>query len=114
MLKVNFVEQFSFEECRDKKKLLFDFAILDNNKVELLIEFDGKYHYELARFKIDNKSKLLSQIKRDKIKDEFCKTHNIKLLRIPYWEFNKIESIITDTLKSAFFIADANTEVIAN
>lgn len=32
---------------------------------------------------------------RDRIKDNFCQTNGIKLLRIPYTQFNNIESIIT-------------------
>ncbi|MCK9330246.1 MAG: hypothetical protein M0Q94_10270 [Candidatus Cloacimonetes bacterium] len=27
-----------------------------------------------------------------------CKNHNIKLLRIPYWDFNNIESILSKEL----------------
>lgn len=34
----------------------------------------------------------------DKIKDEFYKNNNIKLLRIPYWDFNNIESILSNQL----------------
>ena len=30
----------------------------------------------------------------DKIKDKYCVDNNIKLLRIPYWEFENIENIL--------------------
>ncbi len=31
---------------------------------------------------------------RDKIKTDYCKSNNIKLIRIPYTEFNNIEKIL--------------------
>ena len=32
------------------------------------------------------------------LKDEYCKSHNIGLLRIPYWESSNSEQIIKDKL----------------
>lgn len=43
-------------------------------------------------FKIEEQ--FLKVKENDKIKDEYCKNNNIKLIRIPYWEFNNIESIL--------------------
>lgn len=37
-------------------------------------------------------------IYRDKLKNEFCKAHNIKLIRIPYWEYENIETILKEQL----------------
>ena len=36
----------------------------------------------------------------DKIKDEFYKNNNIKLLRIPYWDFYNIEEILNKELNA--------------
>ena len=36
--------------------------------------------------------------KKDKIKNEFCKKNKIKLIRIPFYEFNKIEEILEELL----------------
>ena len=36
---------------------------------------------------------------RDSIKTRYCKDNNIKLIRIPYWEFNDIEKILIKELK---------------
>ena len=32
------------------------------------------------------------------IKTVYCKENNIKLIRIPYWEFNNIENILSKEL----------------
>ena len=39
-----------------------------------------------------------TSIKRDKIKDDYCVKNNIKLIRIPYWEINNIETILINKL----------------
>jgi hypothetical protein len=38
------------------------------------------------------------QKKRDLIKDMFCYQNGIKLIRIPYWNFDKIEEILEKIL----------------
>jgi hypothetical protein len=38
------------------------------------------------------------QQKIDQIKREYCKNNNIKLLEIPYWDFDKIEEILNKEL----------------
>lgn len=84
-----------FDDCKGKKKLPFDFAIFNKNyELDMLIEYDGIQH-----FKPSFNEKEYKHIKiNDKIKDEYCKNKNIKLLRIPYWKFDKIESILVDAL----------------
>jgi len=37
---------------------------------------------------------------RDKKKNEYCKNNNIRLLRIPYYEFKNIENILKNLLLS--------------
>lgn len=65
----------------------FDFALLDNNSnVVKLIEFDGEQHY----FDIPSWGGLKLQQERDKIKNEYALTHNIPLIRIPYYEKNNL------------------------
>lgn len=36
---------------------------------------------------------------RDGIKNEYCQAKDIPLLRIPYWEFDQIESLVIDFLQ---------------
>ena len=42
---------------------------------------------------------LMNLKRNDNIKTEYCKNNNIKLIRIPYWEFDNIEQIICQELK---------------
>lgn len=87
---VEYVQEKRFEDCRDVKPLPFDFYLPQYN---LIIEFDGLHHYEENGFKNHQSTK-----KHDEIKNQYCQSHNIDLLRIPYWDGNLIEQIICDKL----------------
>jgi len=96
--KIKFIPEYSFDDLRGKrnKPMPFDFAIFDKDNLIMLIEFDGSYHYvSRGRHTADLLEK---QQYRDKIKDKYCKDNNIKLLRIPYWEYKDIEKILTENL----------------
>jgi len=77
---INFTFQKTFEDCKYKAKLKFDFYIPILN---ICIEYDGKQHYEINNFFGGIKG-LQYQQKRDSIKNIYCKENNIKLLRIKY------------------------------
>lgn len=91
----NFVREFSFTDlCNYKKnnpaRLRFDFAIFDNNnKLLCLIEYQGIQHYKQVGFYKDI-DKFNEAQYRDQLKRDYCKLHNIKLVEIPYIDFNKI------------------------
>ncbi|MGR6760443.1 zinc-ribbon domain-containing protein [Paenibacillus sp. T2-29] len=94
-----YVPQFEFEDCRDRTPLKFDFAVLESKDESplLLIEFDGLQHYEPVKYWGGQKT--FNNIRRrDKIKDDYCKSHNIPLIRIKYTEFDNIESILDEKL----------------
>ncbi|MBZ9615291.1 PDDEXK family nuclease [Clostridium estertheticum] len=95
--KLDYTPQYKFENCRNKRMLPFDFYIPQYN---LCIEYDGELHYKVARYGDKDKMKLkldMTQF-RDKLKNKYCKDNNIKLLRIPYWEFKNIETILKSVL----------------
>lgn len=71
-------------------QLRFDFYLPEEN---MTIEYDGEFHYmELG---INN----LEEIQRcDRRKDELCRMKNIKMLRIPYWDYKNIEDILAKEL----------------
>ena len=101
-LKLNrysYVRQYSNSNCKYKAPLRFDFAILDDihNEPICLIEYDGRQHYEPIEYFGGEKSFRL-QRRRDKIKDDYCESHNIPLIRIKYTEFDRIESILNEKL----------------
>lgn len=90
-LNCEYIHQYKFKDCRNKRPLPFDFYLPNYN---LCIEFDGEQHYK-PKFGMKN---FIQTQKHDKIKDEYCKSHNIGLLRIPYWESSNSEQIIKDKL----------------
>lgn len=79
---IEFVTQKTFDECRYKKLLPFDFYV---PKYNACIEYDGEQHYTAIDF-FGGKQKLEMTMKRDAIKTNYCLTHHIKLLRIRYNE----------------------------
>jgi hypothetical protein len=87
-LHVNFIEQYSFPNCKYKQSLRFDFAIFNHNQLLYLIEYDGKQHFEPIKW-FGGLKGFESTKARDCIKNEFCQKHNIPLLRIPYTLFDE-------------------------
>ena len=70
----------------DNIRFKFDFYIKINNKF-LLLEADGRQHYEFVKLYHVNQDGFLRQQERDEYKNKYCEDNNIPLLRIPYWEF---------------------------
>jgi len=78
--------------------LKFDKVVFwDEEQIQLrmLIEYDGIFHYE-KQYDEDGFETLKIH---DKLKNEYCKKHNIKLLRIPYWDYDNIEKILKKELE---------------
>ena len=76
------------EKSLNKKR--FDFAIIENNNIKRLIEFDGRQHYDDISGIWNSPESLLDIQTRDKEKNQWAKEHNIPLVRIPYWERDNI------------------------
>lgn len=80
--------QYWFKDLKDKKYLYFDFAILDSNlNLYCLIEYQGIQHYypEVLHGAWKNSPLVHDQMKRD-----YCKNHNIKLIEIPYTDYDSL------------------------
>lgn len=92
---IKFIKEKTFNNCKDKVKLRFDFYLPEHN---MCIEFDGIGHYR-AQSNWGGEKAFLKQKKRDKIKDQYCKNSNIKLIRIPYWDKENIGLILTQHLE---------------
>jgi hypothetical protein len=82
------------------KRLRYDFAVLDNNNIKYIIEFDGEQHY-IAREYFGGEPQLKITQEHDKIKNQWCKDNNIPLIRIPYTHYNNlcIEDLKLETSK---------------
>ena len=95
-----FNEQYKFNDCKNTRPLPFDFYLSDYN---MCIEYDGQQHYKVVCFGGISEEEAQQNLEirkiNDKIKTQYCKENNIKLLRIPYWEFNNIENILKKELK---------------
>ena len=96
---INYEVQKSFKECSYKRMLPFDFYLPDHN---ICIEYDGQQHYNTIDFSGKNQERAEEQFKQTQIKDniktQYCLDHNIKLIRIPYWDFKNIENILKQEL----------------
>lgn len=77
---VLFEVQKTFPGCKDKKLLKFDFYLPEYN---MLIEYDGKQHFEPVEF-FGGVTSYEEQVRKDKIKTEYARRERIKLVRIPY------------------------------
>lgn len=68
--------------CPSKKSTLFlDFFI---PQLDLAIEVHGKQHYEYCKFFHKTKAGFLTSLRRDDIKEEWCKKNNIDLVVLKY------------------------------
>lgn len=87
--------QKTFDGCYGNKSLLlFDFYIPEINTA---IEFDGEQHFRPVEY-FGGEKKFKQTKKYDEIKSRYCEKNGIKLVRIPYWDVDNIESIICKAL----------------
>lgn len=97
---IKYIKEYKPVELKNKR---FDFAILDNdNKIILLIEFDGRQHYD-----INTKYYSEKQHQNDIVKNQWCQNNHIPLIRIPYTERDKIT---LDTIFSEHFLVKPREE----
>lgn len=91
ILQANSIEYKKEYTVKEIGNLRFDFALLENEKVVRLIEFDGIQHFT-SRSGVwnDTKDNLQKRQERDNRKNQYALNHNIPLVRIPYWERDNI------------------------
>jgi hypothetical protein len=96
---IKFISQWTNHNCiniETNTRLRFDVAILNFDKsITKVIELDGESHYMGTEFWGGSEGLKLRKY-RDNIKTKYCQDNNIKLLRIPYWDFDKIETILKE------------------
>jgi len=87
---ISYKTQYTFKDCRfpiTNRLAYFDYAIFHNNKLICLIEYDGAQHF--YGWNYQNTS--LKHIKEyDNFKTEYCKNNHIPLIRIPYYDYDKL------------------------
>lgn len=75
---IEFTTQYTFPDLRDKQVLRFDFAIFNNGTLSHLIEYNGSQHYKRPQGSWADGFEVLQ--KHDKMKQEYCQEHNIRLI----------------------------------
>jgi hypothetical protein len=96
---LRFVNGYKIDDCKNIFPLEFDFQVDIENSF-ILIEFDGRLHFEPWQKGKKHLEHLQRQQENDKIKDDYCRKNNISLFRINYLddiekELNKIFSTST-------------------
>jgi len=93
---IKFKRQFTFEKCKNKQNLPFDFYLIDYN---ICIEYDGEQHFNPIKY--FGGPKRMQKIKlNDSIKNKFCSDYGIKIIRISYLNYDKIESYLESILST--------------
>lgn len=103
---ISFIFQKRFSDCKNKKgtdMLPFDFYLNTFNKC---IEYDGLHHFQSINY-WGGEDKFYIIKENDNIKNKYCETNNIGLLRIPY--YYKEEDIINSI---NLFINPVTTTVV--
>ena len=88
----DFQEEYSFPDLISayNHPLRFDFCVFDDDgDIDFLIEFQGIQHYQ-PKSKFGGMEGLKKQQYYDMLKRQYCKSHGIKLVIIPYWEEQNI------------------------
>lgn len=79
---IDYRPQYHFKGCKNKRVLLFDFYLPTFNTC---IEYDGQQHFEkILAWGGEKRLKYIQN--NDKIKNEYCKKNNIRLIRIKFNE----------------------------
>ena len=94
---IKYIPQKNYDDLinpKTGKKLRYDFYIEERN---LLIEFNGIQHYEPVEH-FGGKETFEQSQYRDKLKIDYAQKNNIKLLTIPYWDYDRIEEILGEAI----------------
>ncbi len=109
--RISYIKEYSFSNLlgKNNQPLRFDFAIFSYNKLQFLIEVEGRQHYEFVKRFHKTYSGFLQYKERDRVKNSYCLKNKIPLLRIPYWDINDnltLQKILTNQdyrVNSKFF-----------
>jgi len=76
--------------------LSYDFYLPNHN---LLIEYQGRQHEKYIPGFHKSKKDFEKQLEHDRRKREYAKNNKIELLEIWYWDFDKIEEILSKSIR---------------
>ena len=90
---LTYQEEYSFDDliAESGRALRFDFAVFsDGGDLDFLIEYQGEQHY-FPKAKFGGKKGLFQQQHNDTKKRDYCQKHNIPLVIIPYWDYERLD-----------------------
>ena len=90
---INYQKEFSFPGLVGYKNvpLRYDFVIFDFfGKVRYIIEYDGEGHFNKIDYFTKSKKEFNHRLEMDRRKNKYALVNNIPLVRIPYWDLEKI------------------------
>lgn len=104
---ITYIRDKSYGDCINKDTnyhFRFDFCVHHEIEGTYIIEYDGLQHFKAAPM-WDNNGDLEERQRRDVIKNQWCKDHDIPLIRIPYTKLHSLR--LSDLLpsESAFVIS---------
>ena len=93
------IQQHTFPDCKYIGLLRFDAYCTDSN---IAFEYQGQQHYYPVDFSGKGVEYAQQQYEdgliRDNIKRKYCKENNIRLIEVPYWEYNNMELFLCNEL----------------
>jgi uncharacterized Zn-finger protein len=98
---IDYIHDSTFIELTNycNRNLRFDFRLINH---KIIIEFDGEQHFKPVSFGGMSEEQALKTFEdqqvSDRIKDEFCKKFDYKMIRITYKQFPNILSILHSEL----------------
>ena len=76
-----------------------DFYLL-HGRDYIIIEYHGEQHYKDIPYFYEGRVRNFAvQQQRDRYLRRYCHDNGIRLIEIPYWDFNRIDEILTDYLE---------------
>ena len=94
------------KKFKDLNKLSYDFYIPE---YRLLIEYQGEQHYKPIEI-FGGEEAFKKQIIHDEEKDKYAKINNYRLLKIPYFNIDKIDYILSDLVQRLSLEGVASSE----
>lgn len=97
--KIEYIKEKTFPDLvniHTNYNLRFDFYL---PKLNTCIEFDGKQHFQYSKdFDKGDRSKVKYRQYLDSLKNNYCENKGIKLVRITYKQYKKVNNILKDIL----------------
>lgn len=88
-MQINFIAEYRVRI--NNINYYYDFAIIENDKIKCLIEYDGELHFEYQENRgWNNKENWEKTHRNDQIKNQYATENNISLIRIPYFDYDKL------------------------